>query len=496
MIERLYAERFAPFLTRGRNALWVLAFSTLVGVICGYHALQLRAASRDVNVWPHWHNAYQYLRTRDAYFELSEDRVLVFWGVRGVDRGGVSPWDEDDLGRVVWDEAFDASDPEAQAALLWACETLPARAELRIAPESARCPISAFYKWESARASNGNVTWPIAQGEFASRFAEFVMADPRWSIQLSAVSDGNGNTRLRHLVASFTLTVQRHAPATELQPLYDTWQAAIGELNAAAPPTCAGALQANGLWISMAMQQLLMFYSVSVICALSLVGLIVLSIATQSLRIALCCTLTILNVVATFTGIMVWGFNLQLGMTESVVLMVSVGLMMDPLTHVAHAFNEAKGSRQQRISAALTSIGISVVAAALSTAGSCICLFFCTISIFSQFGELLCTLLLVTIIYTNTFLAPLLYLIGPSDESSLVATPVSQAVGVFTRCICACRSSPVAFRHRQFDTGGDRAQVAAQGGRSLSGVESAMRTPNAAMESRVPNLVGGVELQS
>ena len=129
--------------------------------------------------------------------------------------------------------------------------------------------------------------------------------------------------------------------------------------------------------------------------------------------------------------------------------MVSVGLMLDPLTHVAHAFNEVKGSRAQRLSGALTSIGISVVAAALSTAGSCICLFFCTITIFLRFGQLLCTLLLVTIVYTNTFLAPLLCLFGPSDEPS----PCERALG---RCARALAPSTGAFRHRQFEESGEQ----------------------------------------
>ena len=458
-IERMYAEWYAPFLTRGRNAMWVLGFSTLLGLVFGYYALQLRPAARAYSVWPSWHNEYQYLEARDTLFELAEEQVHVFWGVSGVDRTGVDRWNESDIGQVVWDNEFNASDPDAQVALLHACESLPMRPELQIAPGGAECVMGAFYEWEAARSVGGNVTWPITPAtDFRDRFGAFLFANQNWGYRLSVVPEADGMYRLRHVVASFTIAVERHAPASTLQPIYDAWQAAIAELNAAAPPSCSGALQASAHWVLMSVQQLLMLYTVSVILALAVVGFVVLTIATRSLRLASCCMLTVLNVVGTFTGIMVSIFGMELGMIECVVLMVSVGLMLDPLTHVAHAFNEAHGSRAQRLSAALTSIGISVLAATLSTAGSCICLLFCTITLFLRFGQLLCTLLFVTVLYTNTFLAPLLCLLGPSDDEP------SRFKAAFSRCMRALTPSVGAFRHRQFDETGEQPSSQRQSG--------------------------------
>lgn len=373
----------------------------------------------------------------------------MIWGVHGVDRTGVDAWNESDIGHVVWDSSFDASDPLAQVALLHACEELPRRAELRITPGSAQCVIGAFREWENARAPDGNATWPIEPpSAFQERFGTFLIANQHWGLRLSIVHAADGSYRLRHLAASFTIAVERHAPATTLQPLYDAWQTALADLNSVAPPTCDHALQASTHWLLMAVQELLMMYTISVILALAVVGFVVLTVATRSPRLAGCCMLTILNVVSTFTGLMVWGFGMELGMIECVVLMVSVGLMLDPLTHVAHAFNEARGSRAQRLASALTSIGISVVAAALSTAGSCLCLFFCTITFFSHFGELLCTLLIVTIVYTNTFLAPLLGLVGPSDEPACLDDALSRCCRERVRPLVPTAS---AFRHRKFD---------------------------------------------
>ena len=108
----------------------------------------------------------------------------------------------------------------------------------------------------------------------------------------------------------------------------------------------------------------------------------------------------------------------QLGFLETIVLMIAVGLMLDPFTHYVHAFAHAPGGRPQRLQAMLSSMGISVLAATLSTAGSCVALFFTVIVLFSRFGLLLCALMVIALLYANFFLAPMLLLCGPSSTAA------------------------------------------------------------------------------
>ena len=458
-VERIYAKHYVPFLSRGRNALWMLLGSSAIGLLFGRQALRLQPASHDVNVWPAWHNAFRYLETRDGRFELKRERVTLLWGVRGVDRRGVDPWDETELGQLEWDPAFDAAEPRAQEALLRGCVEPVRNPALRVVNGSASCVIGAFYEWNARR--TGNASWPLSRYDFTTRFGAFLLMHEQWAAQISVVKTRAPNAtsatyRLRHVTASFEVRVERHAPARLRQPLYEAWQAEVSRQRAVSPPSCRSLLQsARGMWVLMAVQELLLFYAVTVVLALAIVGFVVISVATRSIRLAAACMLTILNVVGTFTGFMVWAFNMEPGMIESVVLMVSVGLMLDPLTHVAHAFNEAPGTRAQRLADGLTAIGISVLAGALSTAGSCVFLFFCTINFFLQFGQLLCTLLVVTIVYTNTFLAPLLLLIGPSDETSALDAACLRCV----RRLCSPASVLLRRVHqpratwRQFDAG-------------------------------------------
>ena len=40
--------------------------------------------------------------------------VVIFWGVKDLDRTGETKWDPDFIGKVIWDESFDLSNSESQ----------------------------------------------------------------------------------------------------------------------------------------------------------------------------------------------------------------------------------------------------------------------------------------------------------------------------------------------------------------------------------------------
>jgi hypothetical protein len=68
-----------------------------------------------------------------------------------------------------------------------------------------------------------------------------------------------------------------------------------------------------------------------------------------------------------------------MGPIEALVTMISVGLMLDPIAHIVFAFAEAPGAPVQRLSEAMSTIGISVLIGGLSTGGSCSAMIFATI---------------------------------------------------------------------------------------------------------------------
>ena len=226
----------------------------LVGVFgglslaCGSQVVNLADATRDVMIWPTWHNEYRYMTRTDSHFFRSDESLYLLWGVRGVDNTRCSMWNETDLGELVWDERFDAADPDAQLALLRACtEPLQRTASLHIKPGAAPlCPLSAFDEWLGGR----NQSLPLTRAEFESLLPTFLELRPEWTPFISL--DG---TRLRHLVVQYTLVVQRHANAAQRRVLYERWEAEVAQLNAAAPQAVGAAVQSAGVyWMTMVVQ--------------------------------------------------------------------------------------------------------------------------------------------------------------------------------------------------------------------------------------------------
>ena len=430
LVEWWYKERYVPWLRRGRTApCLVITFGVAAAALFPF-VLRLEGPKYDVMIWPAWHNNYRYSMLQDRHFYVDHPRLQLLWGTRGVDRSGCNTWDEEDLGTVQWDETFDLADPLAQSALLRACTQPLDDASLMVrgadgggvSANDHLCVMRALSAWAAER----NRTFPLPRHEFNPALLDFLTVQPQWLASLSFGATAGGGWRVRHVAISFTLSVEPHAPASRRRRLYNSWQQLLDELNDAAPVTAKHASQsAAQLWIVMALQELLVTYAFGVVLCSVLVGFCFVLVATRSIVLAGLCTLTISTIVVAWAGLLLacGAFDQGLGFVESLVLMISVGLMLDPLTHVAFAYSEAAGTRDERLAEALSVIGISVLAGCISTAGACAIMVLATIVVFSRFAMLFCSLMGVTLIYANIFLAPLLLLLGPVGNARTDGRP-------------------------------------------------------------------------
>lgn len=425
LVELWYSDHYVPWLRRGRTGAWLVCIFGLAAAALSPFVLQLEGPSYDLMVWPSWHDAYRYLTLRDRHFSIDHPRLQVLWGTLGVDRSSCDPWNDQDLGVVIWDDDFDLADPHAQAALLNACTAPLTEPTLMVRgadggwsdSDDHMCVIRALAGWAAER----NRTFPFPRNEFNPALLDFLSTQPQWlaSLSFAPTSSANGggdSWRVRHVAVSFTLSVEPHAPASRRRRVYDRWEELLADLNAAAPPTAKHATQsATALWILMALQELMVTYAFGVVLCSVLVGFCFVLLSTRSLTLATLCTITISATVAAWAGVLLacGAFDQGLGVVESLVLMVSVGLMLDPITHIAFAYSEAHGTREERLASSLSVIGISVLAGCVSTAGACSIMALATIVLFSRFAVLFCSLMAVTLLYANVFLAPLLLLFGP-----------------------------------------------------------------------------------
>ena len=150
----------------------------MASLLFGRYSLSFAEPERDVMVWPAWHNSYRYLTTRDRHFEMVDRKIYLLWGTAGVDRSTCSQWDEADLGEVLFDTSFDVADPEAQRALVDACETLPNDPTLSIKPQSTECIMLALKEWLAQPARN--LTMPLPREAFRASLLAFLQQHHEW----------------------------------------------------------------------------------------------------------------------------------------------------------------------------------------------------------------------------------------------------------------------------------------------------------------------------
>ena len=100
---------------------------------------------------------------------------------------------------------------------------------------------------------------------------------------------------------------------------------------------------------------------------------VVLVLSTDNLLLALYSTLTILGIVTTVIGIGASGLQgWDLGTAEAIAAIIIIGFSVDYCVHIANAYMESGAStRWARMRIALTTMGISVTAGAITTRSSC-----------------------------------------------------------------------------------------------------------------------------
>lgn len=98
--------------------------------------------------------------------------------------------------------------------------------------------------------------------------------------------------------------------------------------------------------------------------------------------------------------------------------MIQVGFSFDYVAHLANAYTESdKGvSRVERTRSALTELGISVLAGAISTLGAASMLFFAIVVFFTKIGVLIVATIALALIWSLGFFPAFLHAFGPTKN--------------------------------------------------------------------------------
>ena len=145
---------------------------------------------------------------------------------------------------------------------------------------------------------------------------------------------------------------------------------------------------------------------------------LVLTLSTGNVALAFGSTVTIAGIVTTVIGIGAGGImGWDLGTTEAIAAVITIGFSVDYCVHLANAYieNDAK-DRETRTRIALTTMGISVTAGAITTIIAGAFLGLCILTFFVKFSFLICWTIISSYLWAVVFFGALCMAVGPAND--------------------------------------------------------------------------------
>jgi len=409
--EYFFGKHYTPFIHRYRY--YILSVFVIAFIIMASIAGQLQPLSEEEQWLPDGHfiqksvdlllNGYQ----KSDFDDLV--RVKMVWGPDGLDRSNYDLYKPDEPGQVIWDQNFDLSPEENQEYLVQVCINAESSGLLAPTSGNANCFINEFKAYRLAR----NETFPVEQENFEAAlqvFAELTQYDTH------VVYDSN--EKLRFVVMEFAADLANGRPYSETYPWYEDWEDFKNEMNSQAPAGVDNAFQTAGVsWCWMMSERSFVSSLLQGMGLAIAMAFIVLTLATQNIIVSLFATLSISGIVACVLGsaqLLGW----QLGIAESISGVILIGFSVDYVVHIGELYVKygKQKSRYYKVQKTLKSMGVSIIGGALTTFGSGVFLFACTILFFYKFAVLISLTICMSFVWSLGFLSTMLITFGPEKD--------------------------------------------------------------------------------
>lgn len=429
LFRRVCTEQLGPALVRHRRVL--LVFSAALALAHGVGAAILvadsvRAESAVENRNPYWPDEHPlgrrwYLELNALWKTPHPVDVLLYLGIEGIDRSHADVADDEDLGTAVWYPNFDLGATESQRFLLSLCEAIEAEAEvLSVKPtddgEPHDCLSAQLRDWRLARQQS----YPMETSHFLEQALEFRgrRAAEDVGSQLGVELSKAGRVIPRFHALRFETLVGAFDSDARVERLRDAWTAFVRNQTDSSPASL-GAVRATSrtFLFRESLAQARVAAGTSVALSL-LMAFLVLVAFTRNWRISLLATLNIAVIVTSAFGAIGF-YGWQLNVFESVCITVLCGFTLDYTLHLAVAYMEEKqtiADRRARAANAVSTIGLSVIAGAVSTLCAACFLQFALIVFLQRFGTFVLTAVALAATFALFTFVPLAACFGPQGR--------------------------------------------------------------------------------
>lgn len=395
-VEKFFRYRWVVYIDKLKYVLVVAALAVF-GVSI-YFAAKLEPLSADEEFLPP--DAPLRIATRlnrNAFLDFSgrsSVQSTVFWGVQGVDREGTSKYDPESVGSPIYDDSFDLKPADTQDFMLKVCNDIAKNSDLLSQTrqnDPVNCWIRDFSAWRSSpfQTYKDDASLVVELRSFFGFTNETDGSQP----YMQYLRDGRlifspKGDRVVFTEFVFDTDIRITEPGRVVRPRFDNWQSAVEKLARSAPKSAKEPLVSFGyasMW--MVTTETLIRNAFRGVGIMVGVAFCVLALSTANIVVALITTVAIGGIVTNLFAI-IFLLGYEMGLTESIGVIIGAGVSFDFCSHMANAYVESKSAtRHERVRDALTDLGISVVAGALSTMASGATLFLAKITFFRKFAR-------------------------------------------------------------------------------------------------------------
>lgn len=416
-IERFFRGPWLNFLKKGRYI--VVIFSFVFAGLSLWQGLQLETPRESESLLPDYHETVVATTALNDGFPRSDVnlqlQVWAIWGVRGVDRSGLTRFDVTDLGQAEFDTDFDFTRSAVQQRVLDACTFFGSQEDLIFSANAAinpiNCWISDYHEWR-----NGSFADFDSQEALIDDLLAFSEASEAYAahFNLQRIAFNANRTRVVFTEVGFVGSTDANAPESVMWPIFQQWDGLMDDFNAESPTGGNAAFVTAGHpWIWSVTQQTLVRSMLQGLLIMVCVAFLTLMVATTNWFVAIAATVCITGVICNLLGLI----NLagwSLGTTESVSVIIGVGYSFDGTAHMATAYVEAESTtREDRIQEALTELAISVVFGAITTFFAAAAMTPATIVFFTKFSLLLIATVILSMLWSIMIFPAYMLCVGP-----------------------------------------------------------------------------------
>ena len=426
------AVKFETFL-RDIYSRWILKYKYIILTlfialisVSLWKSTQLEGLSEQEKFFQESHWMRKLYTYQDKFYAGNTQALITPYLTYGIDkmidRTGTDKWDITDLGKIQYDDTFDISSVESQQFIYDICEELKSQHNDRIfQPET---ELNCFiYDMINYANTTYNMEFPLSFSsdpqEQKEQFTEFIATwtanDARGKLLKNDAMIGyfENENKLKFIVISWKLKMFRWGQYDEKKEEFDFWEEKMEEWNNN-PLSPSKGFQTSVAWAWMTSEIAFVTSAVQGGLIALPAAFIVLLLSTHNWILSIFAITTIVGILSSEVAIMVFQ-GWQLGVTESIAVVIMIGFSIDYVVHFACSYIECPYSikRDSRLRYSLYTMGISILYGCITTFGAGFFLIFPEMLFFKKFGTLIMCVVVLSLVYASGFFMALLAIKGP-----------------------------------------------------------------------------------